>query len=85
GSLSFGRQNTAGVQISDMSDIGTFTGDQKAFVSAGNEQINNTIAYGYDFESFKLKASYIADDQKNADGYGLSGIYSAPFGLDIGL
>lgn len=30
GSLSFGRQNTAGVQISDMSDIGTFTGDQKA-------------------------------------------------------
>ncbi|ELJ8442006.1 anion-selective porin [Vibrio cholerae] len=85
GSLSFGRQNTAGVQISDMSDIGTFTGDQKAFISAGNEQINNTIAYGYDFESFKLKASYIADDEKNADGYGLSGIYSAPFGLDIGL
>ncbi|EOW9248458.1 porin [Vibrio paracholerae] len=85
GSLSFGRQDTAGVQISNLSDIGTFTGNQKAFINAGNEQINNTIAYGYDFESFKLKASYIADDEKNSDGYAISGIYSTPVGLDIGL
>lgn len=46
GALSFGRQNTAGVQISDMSDIATFTGAQKSFISSGDEQVNNTIAYG---------------------------------------
>ncbi|MBY7894891.1 porin [Vibrio fluvialis] len=85
GAVSFGRQNTAGVQISDMSDIGTFTGDQKAFINSGNEQINNTFLYAYDLDSFKLKASYIAGEEKDTDGYGLSAIYSAPFGLDVGL
>ncbi|MGL4192025.1 MAG: porin [Vibrio sp.] len=85
GSLSFGRQNTAGVQISDLSDIGTFTGDQKSFIRAGNEQINNTIAYGYTLESLKLQASYIAGEKKDTDGFGLSAVYSAPFGLDLGL
>ncbi|MGL6172095.1 MAG: porin [Vibrio sp.] len=85
GNLSFGRQDTAGVQISNISDIGTFTGDQKAFINAGNEQINNTIAYGYALENLKLQASYIAGEKKDTDGFGLSAVYSAPFGLDLGL
>lgn len=85
GNLSFGRQDTAGVQISNISDIGTFTGDQKAFIKAGNEQINNTIAYGYALESLKLQASYIAGEEKDTDGFALSAVYSAPFGLDLGL
>ncbi|MGL4225559.1 porin [Vibrio misgurnus] len=85
GNLSFGRQDTAGVQISNISDIATFTGAQKEFINAGNEQINNTIAYGYTLESLKLQASYIADDLKDADGFALSAVYSAPFGLDLGL
>jgi len=85
GNLSFGRQDTAGVQISNISDIGTFTGTQKEFINAGNEQINNTIAYGYTLESLKLQASYIAGEAKDTDGFALSAVYSAPFGLDLGL
>ncbi|ENM5790250.1 porin [Vibrio mimicus] len=85
GAVSFGRQNTASVQISDMSDIATFTGDQKAFINSGNEQVNNTFLYAYNMESLKLKASYIAGEAKDTDGYGISGLYSLPFGLDIGL
>lgn len=87
GDFSFGKQDTAGVQISQMSDDGQiWTGAQKSFINAGNEQINNTIAYSNVFaDVFSLKASVIAADAKNENGYGISGIYSTPFGLDIGL
>ncbi|MCW8345717.1 porin [Vibrio sp. ZSDZ65] len=84
--VTFGRQDTAGVQISQMSDKTTYTGAQKEFISSGNEQINNTIAYsGYFMDALSVKASYIAGDGKNTDGYGISGIYTLPFGLGVGL
>ncbi|OIQ25276.1 porin [uncultured Vibrio sp.] len=85
GAVSFGRQDTAAVQISQMSDVTTFTGAQKEFINAGNEQINNTIAYAGDFDDFSLKASYIAGEEKDTDGYGISGIYTLPMGLGFGL
>ncbi|WP_394149229.1 porin [Vibrio maritimus] len=87
GDFSFGKQDTAGVQISQMSDDGQiWTGDQKKFIAAGDEQVNNTIAYSNVFaDAFSLKASVIASDEKNENGYGISGIYATPFGLDIGL
>ncbi|MGR5299105.1 porin [Vibrio mediterranei] len=87
GNISFGRQDTAGVQISQMSDDGQiWTGGQKTFINAGNEQINNTIAYSNVFSDvLSIKASAIAAEEKNENGYGLSGIYATPFGLDIGL
>ncbi|MGF1777710.1 porin [Vibrio nomapromontoriensis] len=87
GDISFGKQDTAGVQISQMSDAGQiWTGGQKEFINAGNEQINNTIAYANTFaDAFDVKASAILGSDKNTDGYGLSGIYATPFGLDIGL
>ncbi|GAA5647068.1 porin [Vibrio proteolyticus] len=85
GAVSFGRQNTAGVQISDMSDIATYTGDQKAFIYAGNEQINNTIAYTGQFDALTVKASVIAGEEDDSDGYGVSAIYNLPFGLGLGL
>ncbi|GAL16990.1 putative outer membrane protein [Vibrio maritimus] len=87
GAISFGKQDTAGVQISQMSDDGQiWTGDQKKFIAAGDEQANNAIAYSNVFaDVFSLKASVIASDEKNENGYGISGIYATPFGLDIGL
>ncbi|MFA0087732.1 porin [Vibrio sp. 10N.261.51.F12] len=87
GDISFGKQDTAGVQISQMSDDGQiWTGAQKEFIAAGNEQANNAIAYSNVFaDVFSLKASVIASDEKNENGYGISGIYSTPIGLDIGL
>ncbi|WP_428771351.1 porin [Vibrio sp.] len=85
GAVSFGRQDTAAVQISQMSDVTTFTGAQKEFINAGNEQINNTILYTGEFDALTVKASYIAGEEKHTDGYGVSGIYRLPFGLGIGL
>ena len=85
GALSFGRQNTAGVQISDMSDIATFTGAQKSFISSGDEQVNNTIAYGVQVGGANVQASYILGEEDNSDGYGVSVLYSFPMGVGIAL
>nr|WP_086939561.1 porin [Thaumasiovibrio occultus] len=85
GAVSFGRQNTAGTQISDLSDFSTYSGGQKSFINAGDEQINNTIKYGFATDSLNLQASAILGDEKDTDGYGVSGVYSLPIGLDLGL
>ncbi|WP_299130255.1 porin [uncultured Vibrio sp.] len=85
GAVSFGRQDTAAVQISQMSDVTTFTGAQKEFISAGNEQINNTILYTGEFDALTVKASFVAGEEKDTDAYGVSGIYTLPMGLGFGL
>lgn len=85
GAVSFGRQDTAAVQISQMSDVTTFTGAQKEFISAGNEQINNTILYTGNFDSLSVKASLVAGEKKDTDSYGVSAIYTLPMGLGFGI
>ncbi|MFV8461964.1 porin [Vibrio campbellii] len=85
GAVSVGRQDTAAAQISEMSDVTIYSGDQKAFINAGDEQINNTFVYAYDAEALSLKASFIAGEEKDTDGYGISGIYTLPMGLGFGL
>lgn len=85
GAVSFGRQDTAAVQISQMSDVTTFTGAQKEFINAGNEQINNTILYTGEFDALTVKASLVAGEKKDTDSYGVSAIYTLPMGLGFGL
>ncbi len=85
GAVSFGKQNTANVQLSNMSDIGTYTGDQKAFIEAGNEKQTNNISYIGDFDALRVQASYISGENDDSDGYGLSAIYRLPMGLGLGL
>ncbi len=85
GAVSFGRQDTAAVQISQMSDVTTFTGAQKAFINASDEQINNTILYTADYESLTLKGSVSLGEAKDTNTSGLSVIYTLPMGLGLGL
>lgn len=85
GAISFGRQDTAAVQISQMSDVTTFTGAQKEFISAANEQQKNAIAYSGDFDALTVKASVILGEEKDTNGYGVSAIYNLPMGLGFGL
>ncbi|MGV2987706.1 porin [Vibrio sp. E150_011] len=87
GDVTFGKQDAATVQISQMSDtVTTHSGIQKTFIQAGDEQINNAINYsGYFMDALSVKASLLASNQANEDGWALSGIYTLPFGLGIGL
>ncbi|PMH44527.1 hypothetical protein BCU68_03230 [Vibrio sp. 10N.286.49.B3] len=84
GAFSAGKQNTAAVQISDMTDITEFSGGQQV-IAAGSDKQDGTFAYRGNFADLSLEVSYLASDEKDADGYGISGLYAMPFGLDIGL
>ncbi|WP_353498968.1 porin [Vibrio sp. CB1-14] len=86
GAFSFGKQDTANVQVSKMTDIGTHTNKQKDFIDAGDEQVNNTIKYTGDFmDALVVEANFVASDEKSNNSYGISGIYQLPIGLGIGL
>lgn len=85
--VTFGRQDTATVQISQMSDnASTYSGAQKEFINAGNEQVNNTFGYsGYFMDALSVKASFVAGDASKTNGYALSALYNLPIGLGVAL
>lgn len=85
--VTFGRQDAGTVQVSQMTDtVTTHSGIQKTYIKAGDEQINNAIAYsGYFMDALSVKASLLLSDEKDENGWALSGIYNLPFGLGIGL
>ncbi|MCL9773835.1 porin [Vibrio methylphosphonaticus] len=87
GDVTFGKQDAATVQISQMTDtVTTHSGIQKTFIEAGDEQINNAINYsGYFMDALSVKASLLASNAANEDGWALSGLYTLPFGLGLGL
>lgn len=85
--VTFGKQDAATVQISQMSDnVSTHSGIQKTYIAAGDEQINNALNYsGYFMDALSVKASLLAASDADQDGYALSGIYTLPMGIGIGL
>ncbi|MCJ2376239.1 porin [Vibrio sp. ZSDZ34] len=87
GAVTFGRQDAATVQISQMTDtVTSHSGIQKTFIQAGDEQINNAIAYsGYFMDALSVKASFLLAEEENENGWALSGIYTLPMGLGLGL
>ncbi|MCF7353980.1 porin [Vibrio sp. CK2-1] len=87
GDVSFGRQDTATVMISQMSDISTYSGGQKGFITAGDEQINNAILYTGNFlnDALVVKADVVLGDSDNTDGYGVAAKYTLPMGLGFAL
>ncbi|KJY82716.1 membrane protein [Vibrio galatheae] len=83
--LSFGKQDMAAVIVSDMTDISEFSGVQQV-ISGSKDKRDSVIAYRGEFaDSFQLQATYQAQSDEDKDGYSLAGLYSAPFGLDVGL
>lgn len=84
GAVSFGRQDMASVIVSDMTDITEFSGVQQVIESASDKQ-NSVFKYTGDFDALQVEATYQANQAKDTDGYGISGLYSLPMGLDLGL
>jgi outer membrane porin protein LC len=93
GDFSYGRQDTANVQISDMTDIAsTHSGQQQYIDSAADKQSNNFVFANNSIEGLSLQANYIAngddnktDDNTPEDAFGLSALYATGFGLDLGV
>ena len=82
--LSVGRQDMASVIVSDFTDITEFSGVQQV-IDAASDKEDSVIAYRGGFDALQLEATYQANSEKDSDGYGISGVYSLPFGLDLGL
>lgn len=83
GDLSFGKQNMAAVQISDMTDTTEFSGIQQ-YISSASDKTDSVMAYRGQFDALNLQATYAANSEEDADLYGISALYSLPMGLDLG-
>lgn len=84
GSFSVGRQDMAAVIISDMTDITEFSGVQQVIDSSSDKQ-DSVFAYRGEFDALQVQATYQANSEDSQDKYGISGLYSLPIGLDLGL
>ncbi|WP_052878721.1 porin [Vibrio coralliirubri] len=82
--VSVGRQDMASVIVSDFTDITEFSGVQQVFGAASDKE-DGVFAYRGGFDALQLEATYQTNSSKDSDGYGISGVYSLPFGLDLGL
>lgn len=82
--ISFGRQDMASVIVSDFTDISEFSGVQQVIASASDKE-DGVFAYRGGFDALQLEATYKTNKEKDSDGYGISGVYSLPIGLDLGL
>lgn len=82
--ISFGRQDMASVIVSDFTDISEFSGVQQVIDSASDKE-DGVFAYRGGFDALQLEATYKTNSAKDSDGYGISGVYSLPIGLDLGL
>lgn len=84
GKFSYGRQDTANVQVSDMTDIASVhSGIQQVF-DASSDKENNTFLYSGKFaDALTVQANYTASEVEDGDSFAISGLYAFDFGLDL--
>ncbi|EGA68705.1 Outer membrane protein [Vibrio sinaloensis DSM 21326] len=83
GEFSAGRQDTAAVLITDLTDISEFSGLQQ-YIDAASDKEDSTFAYRGKFDALQLQASFTANNESDSDGFGLAALYALPMGLDLG-
>ena len=92
GDFSYGRQDTANVQISDMTDISSYHSGEQQYIGSASDKENNTFLYSGAFSNLSVQANYIAngeeadEDSSNdpEDAFGISLLYSMDSGVDLG-
>lgn len=85
GDFSYGKQDTASVQISDFTDIASEHSGQQQYIGSASDKQSNTFLYSGTFaDALTVQADYVANSDKDADGYGISAVYKFNFGLDLG-
>ncbi|GAD89163.1 hypothetical protein VHA01S_016_00200 [Vibrio halioticoli NBRC 102217] len=86
GEFSYGKQDTAQVMLTDVTDVmATFGADAADIVSGNKDKRTNNFLYAGEFGGFDIQANYLANDEKDADSYGAAAMYSFDFGLALGL
>ncbi|GAM58374.1 putative outer membrane protein [Vibrio ishigakensis] len=86
GEFSYGKQDSAQVILTDITDtMATFGADSADIVAGNKDKRSNNFLYAGEFGGLNVQANYIASDEKDADSYGISALYGFDFGLDLGL
>jgi outer membrane porin protein LC len=85
GKFSYGKQDTANVQISDMTDIASYhSGIQQVFDASSDKQANNFLYSSTFSDAVTIQADYVASSEEDNDSYGVSVLYASDFGVDLG-
>lgn len=85
GDFSYGRQDTANVQISDMTDIASEHSGIQKYIDASDDKQSNTFVYSIEVaEAVTIQADYSGSEEVDSDAYGISALWSSDFGLDLG-
>ncbi len=83
GDFSYGRQDTAGVQVSDLTDIASTHSGIQQVIDAASDKENNTFLYAGEFAGVSVQANFIASAEDDQDAYGISALYSTDAGVDF--
>jgi outer membrane porin protein LC len=96
GDFSYGKQDTANVQISDFTDIASNHSGLQQYIGSASDKQDNTFLYSGTFaDKLTVQVDYIANgvpefDKNNVaqkadeDAFGISAAYAFDFGLDLG-
>ncbi len=85
GEFSYGKQDSAQVQVTDFTDtMATFGADAADLISGNKDKRENNFVYKGKFNNLTVKANYISATEKDSDSYGISGVYELDFGLTLG-
>lgn len=84
GKFSYGKQDTANVQISDMTDIASYHSGEQQILGASSDKQSNNFLYSATFDAVTVQADYVASSEEDDDSYGVSALYNSGFGLDLG-
>jgi len=86
GKFSYGKQDTANVQISDMTDIASYHSGQQQVLDSSSERQENNFLYTSTFSDVvTLQADYLASSEDDDDSFGVSVLYTSDFGVDLGI
>ncbi|MGF1753817.1 porin [Vibrio makurazakiensis] len=85
GEFSYGKQDSAQVMLTDVTDtMATFGADAADIVSGNKDKRENNFLYSGSFDALTVKVNYIAADEIDANSFGIAGMYSLDMGLDFG-
>jgi len=84
GKFSYGRQDTANVQVSNMTDIASYHSGIQQIFDASSDKESNTFLYSGSFaDALTVQANYTASEVTDGDSFAVSGLYAFDFGLDL--
>ncbi|SHE40854.1 porin [Vibrio gazogenes] len=86
GEFSYGKQDSAQVQVTNFTDLmNTFDEEAADLIGGNKDKRDNNFVYSGQFDALSIQANYIASDKKDNDSFGLSAVYGFTDSLTVGL